>query len=67
MKNLISFISFTIAKVAALGAITTGGALAHPGHVTMEQAHSFLHAEHLLILAGVVGIIVINVIIRKRF
>ena len=67
MKNLISFISFTTARVALLGSITTSATLAHPGHAALEQTHSFLHAEHLLILAGVVSVIVINVIIRKRF
>ena len=67
MKNLISFISFTTAKVAILGAITSGAALAHPGHVALEQAHSFLHAEHLHILAGIVGVIVINIIVKRRF
>ena len=67
MKKLIPFISFTTVRVTVLGAITTGAALAHPGHVALEQAHSFLHAEHLLILAGIVGVIVINIIVKRRF
>ena len=60
-------ISFTATKAAALFTITTGTALAHPGHVALEQAHGFLHAEHLLVLAAIAGVVFISMIIRKRF
>jgi len=46
MKNLLTTI-FLLASTSAL---------AHPGHLTDESAHSFLHSEHIVMLA-VLGVI----------
>ena len=67
MKKLIRFISNTIIGTILLGCITTGSALAHSGHATLDQLHGLLHAEHVFILAGVIGVIAIGRIIKKRF
>lgn len=66
MNKLISTISITVIQMTVLGAITTGAALAHPGHGVLEQTHGFLHAEHLLILAAIACAILIKLIIKKR-
>ncbi len=46
--------------------LTSTSALAHPGHLSNEAVHGFLHSEHIVMLAAV-GLIayVINVFNNK--
>ena len=55
MKKLILLICFA----------TPLTALAHPGHVMAEQAHGFLHAEHLFILLAIALVIFFVKTIKK--
>jgi len=50
MKILLSFIIF----------VTPLTVLAHPGHGVEEQAHSFLHSEHLILLMAVAAVIAVS-------
>jgi hypothetical protein len=52
MKNLL-----TRYLLAAALFLTAGSALAHPGHLTYESVHGFLHAEHIVILS-VIGLVI---------
>ncbi len=40
--------------------LVSTSALAHPGHLTDESAHSFLHSEHIVMLAalGVIAYVI---------
>jgi hypothetical protein len=67
MKKLITYISFFITRITLLGIITTGTALAHSGHINLEQIHGFLHTEHLILLIGIIVAFIVNAIINKRF
>jgi len=44
-----------------------GIAPAHPGHVTNEQVHGFLHVEHLLALIAIVIVLFIGKVLKKYF
>ena len=33
--------------------LTSTSVLAHPGHLTNDSVHSFLHTEHIVMLAAV--------------
>ena len=61
MKHLIT----SLVTLAALS-LNSATALAHTGHFSAETAHSFLHAEHILVLAalGVIAVVV-KVLIKK--
>ena len=48
MKKLI-----LLTCIAAPALITPTAAFAHAGHGLLEQAHGFLHVEHLLILLAI--------------
>ena len=50
MKIILSFITL----------VTPLSVLAHPGHGIEEQAHGFLHIEHLILLIAIAAIIVFN-------
>lgn len=47
--------------------LAPGIAFAHPGHITEEQAHGFLHGEHLILLLALVAVFVVNRLIKKLF
>jgi len=42
--------------LATIFLLSSTSALAHPGHLTNESVHSFLHTEHIIMLAAL-GII----------
>lgn len=47
-------------------ALTTTSALAHPGHITDESLHGFLHVEHIIALAALGVIALIIDVFRSR-
>jgi len=50
MKTILSFIIL----------VTPLTVLAHPGHGIEQQAHGFLHIEHLLLLITIAVVIIFN-------
>jgi len=49
MKKILTNLILTIISV-----LMSTSALAHTGHLTVENAHSFIHAEHIVLLVMVV-------------
>lgn len=60
MKKLI-----LLTCIAAPALVTSTAAFAHAGHGLLEQAHGFLHGEHLLILLAICVAIGIGKLISR--
>lgn len=60
MKTLTTLITILITDI-----ITTGSALAHPGHFLDEQTHSFIDNDQLVIFLAIIIAIIVALVIER--
>jgi len=46
--------------------LASTSAVAHPGHLTNESVHSFLHTEHIVALAALGAIAFVVTLLRNK-